>query len=462
MKSSESATWRLEIVKGGAPGRVYPLGAASVVLGSAPGGIDLSDQLPPGGKDLAVRHCELVPSATGFAIRDLESPSGTFVNRVAVLPGWSTSLKPGDLIAIGPLQLRIALASETDPASAPPRNGEAAKERREFVFSSASGITCKSWDDFLTFSAQNWTRLRDELASGRLDRFVESVGVRDLAVPGPEAGGLDERLDQWLGKIPAAKPAAAELDVAPLELRISADRGGTVRRAIRVSNVGYRLLKSTVRASGDARTWIKTDDLYSRPFTTIESTNVPLEVTVPESLDRPLRGVIEIESNGGKKRVEIVVEKRRRETIEAVVPEPEPFARGILDRVRELSLGARMVSLAGVLVAARLLFAASARLGEGLRGPAFAFALAGGIAGIAFAVRKNRPWDAFFSGFAGFAFGIMAACVSSSSFSAVESALGAWSSATPIATTLWGAIAAILALVSARLVPAVKPTSGKA
>ena len=106
-------------------------------------------------------------------------------------------------------------------------------------------MVCQTWDDFLAVSAQRWDELRADLVSGRLGAFVASVGRPDLT---PRSGpDDDERLDAWIARLPTRAPAAPELEVHPRRVSIAiAAPGVTVARKVRVSNVGFRLLRVRV------------------------------------------------------------------------------------------------------------------------------------------------------------------------------------------------------------------------
>ena len=59
----------------------------------------------------------------------------------------------------------------------------------------------------------------------------------------------------------------------------------------------------------DAR-WVKLlAGQDGRPFQTIDQTEIPVELELPETIDRLLRALIVIESNGGTRRVEVRVER---------------------------------------------------------------------------------------------------------------------------------------------------------
>src|SRR6516164_8846582 len=109
--------WALEVVRGKDAGRVFALGSGEIVLGNAPGdahGLDLASQESAGSpRRMAGRHAAIDCSTRGLAVRDLESPGGTFVNRQRVLPGKATPLQPGDVIQLGGVQLKVVAKSST-------------------------------------------------------------------------------------------------------------------------------------------------------------------------------------------------------------------------------------------------------------------------------------------------------------------------------------------------------------
>ncbi|MEX0716268.1 MAG: response regulator [Planctomycetaceae bacterium] len=52
------------------------------------------------------RHCALRPTMQGIAVRDLDTPGGTFVNDTRIAA--ETLLEPGDVLRVGPLKLQLA------------------------------------------------------------------------------------------------------------------------------------------------------------------------------------------------------------------------------------------------------------------------------------------------------------------------------------------------------------------
>src|SRR5260370_709970 len=86
-------------------------------------------------------------------------------------------------------------------------------------FRLATGATCRSWDDFLTVSAQNWPGLREELTSGRLAAYLRTQNRTDLLPDEAHTASADERLDAWLARLPTTREAVADLDVHPAVLK---------------------------------------------------------------------------------------------------------------------------------------------------------------------------------------------------------------------------------------------------
>src|SRR5437016_4137755 len=102
--------WTLEVVKGRQAGRSYALRGAETILGNALAGrpgIDLADQEGDSPRRMAAQQAAIASTPAGLALRDLDSPGGTFVNRQRVLPGQALPLRPGDVIQLGGVQLRV-------------------------------------------------------------------------------------------------------------------------------------------------------------------------------------------------------------------------------------------------------------------------------------------------------------------------------------------------------------------
>ena len=126
--------------------------------------------------------------------------------------------------------------------------------------------------------------LRDELTSGRLAHYLTRIQRSDL-VPGPPAGrSPDDQLDDWLARLPVAHSSAPELDVHPETMLVkTAAGGGITRQTIRVTNVGYRLLKCTAKVDPPGTRWLRlTPEQDSRPFLTIDQTELASSSSCPK------------------------------------------------------------------------------------------------------------------------------------------------------------------------------------
>lgn len=460
--------WCLEVVRGRDAGLTFALGAGKIVLGNSPGegpAIDLARQEgDAAARRMSARHALLECSKQGLAVRDLESPGGTFVNRQRILSGQARPLRAGDVIQLGGVQLKVVDAHSPAEPSPPP-----VPVSVPFLYTFAGGPTCRSWDDLLTASAQRWEALRGELVSGRLAAFAGSIGRGDLA-PSPTAkGSPDERLDAWLGAIPTTRPARPELDVHPSRLLVRvAPGGGTTRRVIRLANVGHRLLRSTARVEPAGTSWLTlSPEFAGREILTVEETELAVEITIPAVLDAPLSAEVVIEGNGGSKRVAVVLEAKSAVSDPiGTVGEAERPTEGVTlgEWIARQSMASRVASWALVALAVRLLVGvAGGSIGEDgmiASGPsvpslgrvALAIGAVGAILGGLLAARKGglreAPGGAFAGGFAGVivASALVAAC------QAVEPSLGSWSASVVAVCLAWALFGSALAGLSGLVV----------
>ncbi len=314
--------WILEVVRGRNIGRRYQVGTGETPIGNAlagAAGFDLADQESNSPRRMAGRHACLTAAGEALSIRDLESPGGTFVNRQRLLPGQVRPLQPGDLIQLGAVQLEVKRAGQLEAQTSRPSQPQPLSQPQvqprpaalTIPFTIRGGSTCKTWDDFLTLAAQRWALVRDELTSSRLAEHLRRIGRTDL-VPRPEpTQTVDEQLDAWLARLPASRSSDPELDVHPQTLVIrAATAGGLIRKSLRITNVGYRLLRSTARVEPAASTTIRVAAEFSaRPFLTIDHTDIPVEIELPENARPTTLGTVVVESNGGTRRIEIRLER---------------------------------------------------------------------------------------------------------------------------------------------------------
>ena len=478
-----NSTWSLEVVRGREVGRVYPLSAGETVLGNAlngSAGLDLGPQEGEGPRRMAARQASIQYSAKELIVRDLESPGGTFVNRQRLLVGQARALAEGDVIQVGGIQLKVvtggpppktvrpapppppARPSPLPTPSAPARATSAKPGALATPFVLASGAICRSWDDFLTVSAQRWSSMRDELVSGRLAAFMNTVGRAEMA-PSPNAPGTpDERLDAWLGTLPTTRPSAPELEVHPGKLILRATPGGEMRQVVQVTNIGYRLLRSTVKVDPGSSSWIEVGpEVAKAPFFTVERSEIPLRIRIPDSFGTALSGAIVVESNGGIKRVEIRVERAVAADAIPDAPSAGPAVSGrdLFDLIARQSLPLRL----GLWTLSALLFrwlvmlgslvplgGAAAAGGARLAGVAVLFAAVGSLAAALLASRRGEARDVPPAAFAGGFAGVLCATIAVAICRTVERG----AVVNPVLQSIiWAALGAVLAAVSVVVVP---------
>jgi len=510
--SAKAGCWSLEIVRGREVGRGYAIELGESILGNALNGergLDLLEQEGSSPRRMAARHAALSTTTEEIAIRDLESPGGTFVNQKRLLAGQSRRLQPGDVIQLGSVQLRVkhnaappspsppatpgpvaaanapspsliaanksvagqAPVAGNAPVGAAPGHSAAAPGRLPIPFAMAGGAQCRTWDDFLVLAAQRWQVLRDELTSGRLAEYLRRIQRAELVPHAAPNRSPDDRLDEWLARLPVTASSAPELDVHPETLLVKAATGGGVtRQSLRVTNVGYRLLKCTARVEPPLTTWIRLRPEHDgQPFQTIEQTELPIELELPETIDRPLRALIVIESNGGSRRVEVRIE-RPGEPFEfsgagagaagSAIP---AWGKSLSRRVARLRPEVRIAAGCAVAIALRLLvlLVNVLPIGHGGGSPweprlsSFAIVLAAGgvLAGLRLALRRGERRDLPAAGFAGGAIGLLTAALWFAVIESVERVLGTRSTSIWAVGLLWGAVGGLLAVVSTFLIP---------
>lgn len=471
-RDHDERAWTLEVVRGADPGRRYPLPPGETTAGNAANngtpGLNLAPQ-ESGPRRMAARQARFLCRDDELALTDLGSPGGTFVNRQRLVPFQPRRLAPGDIIQMAGVQLRVArgtTATEPAPAPPPPAPTPPAPSPRPsagFAFAMKSGMTCRSWDDFLTASAQDWAGLRDELVSGRLAAFLAATGRAALA-PDPHApGSPDERLDAWLAAIPSTRTPAPELEVHPETLAITTPPhgggGGLTRRTVTVTNTGYRLLRTTARVEPPDAAWLRLapgPGATGAPFTTLDRTTLTLEITLPDAPGESRAAALCLTGNGGDRRVTVTVSPRAEpETAPAaaaagsVEPAGWDFADlrrrvGAIPPRRRLLLGA-LIGMVG-----RAAMAAASAVLPGILGPLAAGAVVGAAAGVEAMRRRGTVRDLPAGAAAGGVAGVLAAAVAVAAAHAVESALGI--TASWLAVGVWGAIglAAAAALATPR------------
>jgi hypothetical protein len=479
----ETEHWELEVVRGRDVGRRYALAPGESTLGNAINGVpgvELSEE-PGSPRRMAPRQASVIASADGLWIRDLESPGGTFVNRQRLLTGQVRPLQPGDVIQLGGVQLQVrreAKPASGSPAIAPsPSSRETIPPARPgpltLPYVLPGGATCRTWDDFLTLAAQRWSTLREELTSGRLADHLRRVGRTDL-LPRPDPSAThDEQLDSWLARLPATQSSAPELDVHPESLVLKASAGGgLVRQTLRITNVGYRLLRTSVRVEPAGGTRIAVPaEFSSKPFATIEHTDLPIEIDVPDRSAATTLGAIVLESNGGVRRVEIRLVRSAPEQVPVATADglalPIDLAslgRPLGERLATLSMKRRLLLAPLAMIAFRLLLFLGMLVAPGVSGNAAEPRLAplalvtaafGVVMGLAWSLRRDSESSLVPTGFAGGMLGVLAGAVGFAVISSIETLPGLPADSLVARLIVWAALGALAAPVSAVLVPPV-------
>jgi hypothetical protein len=441
---------------------------------------------------MAPRQAQVSNDGAALTLIDLESPGGTFVNRQRILSGEKRQLQEGDVIQVGGVQLRVVLSTPktetvkpparptTSPvpskatAVASPPGKPAPAEPLSRPFRLATGATCRSWDDFLTVSAQNWPGLREELTSGRLAAYLRTQNRTDLLPDEAHTESADERLDAWLARLPATREAVPDLDVHPAVVKVRAVAGGGVtRQKIVVTNTGYRLLRSTVRVEVPKTDWVRVDPRYSgQPFITPEQSEIAIEVQIPESVTTPLRAVLLVESNGGSRRVEVRLEPPpKAEPIPEAgsgAAEPLAIAAGLSERIAAMSPMSRVVSAGLGALVARAVLAAGDRISgmlglaesatPTLGGSAALLAVLGGIAGARWVLQRGEGRELPFAVFAGAFSGVLTAALAVALCRSIEPLFGSLaSSSTVFACVLWLVLGGLGGWLTTLVLPQTQP-----
>ncbi len=460
--ASTTQPWSLEVVRGAAVGHRYVLGPGDVVLGNArhgDPGIDLGEQERASPRRMAAKQATLRVSQNSLALRDLDSPGGTFLNQRRIPPGSTEPLNEGDVIQLGGVQLRVSRGNATSP----PRQEMAPRiaPSSPFLFSLKTGQSARSWDDFLAISSQSWVSLRDELTSGRLSAFLDSIGRSDLA-PGPspfDSGPLalssvDLWLDAWLRKIPSRQPARPEIEVHPRSVVVRGSAGGgSSRRKVQVNNIGHGVLRGKVRIEPAGISWIRLD---SQAFALVESGEIAFDVAWDDRAILPLKAALVLESDGGAARVEVRVESSS-DVAPEEIPEADRLRGGVLRSwIARQSATSRGISWTFIAILARLMIAGSPSLvasvgSPGLAGPSLVFGLIGAIVALGLAARNRGDFrDMPSSAFAGSIVGAILASILVATCRTIAPAASSWWVVVPI----WAVLGAGLAGLSLLVVPA--------
>ena len=241
--------------------------------------------------------------------------------------------------------------------------------------------------------------------------------------------------------------------------------GGVTQQTLRITNVGYRLLRWSAQVDPPATIWLRLRPEHAgKPFQTIDHADLPIELELPETIDRPLIAQIVIESNGGTRRVGVRVERPGEQIVipgssDAAFAVPAMW-RGHLSRlvsgvrpVTRIAIGCVVATalrgMAMVLNALPIGVAPASWAEPRLASEGALLAAAGIIAGLALASRRGDWRDFPPAAVAGGLLGLLAAAVWFAALRSVEPMLGSLGSsvwAIGFASAVLGAMLAIISL----------------
>lgn len=98
----EHVYWKLIVDDGTETGQPYPMTNDTLTIGS-----DLINDIPLDDEEVADQHVRLIREGDKLFIQDLNSRSGTFVNKKSIFPQKRYSLEPNDIFKVGPYTFRV-------------------------------------------------------------------------------------------------------------------------------------------------------------------------------------------------------------------------------------------------------------------------------------------------------------------------------------------------------------------
>ncbi|MHC5542534.1 hypothetical protein ACYOEI_30280, partial [Singulisphaera rosea] len=276
--------------------------------------------------------------------------------------------------------------------------------------------------------------------------------------------------------LPTSRPAQPELDVHPATIVVRAvPGGGSTRASFKATNTGYRLLRSTIRVDPECAGWIRIiPGSQTSPFTTVDQTEITLELTIPEGSSLPRPGFLTVESNGGSKRVEVRLERPSAGGFSSIDAAATSESFDLFDllsgqsfsrRVAVFGLVAmclRLVVVIGGLNSAVFASKGDASTSAGMTPPSEFFAIAT-IFALGFAAlmslvasRSSTSKQLIFPWLAAASVGLFVTATVTALRQLIEAPLGLgmgffWGSLLPL--VLWGGLGAILGVASTRLFP---------
>jgi uncharacterized protein (TIGR02996 family) len=102
----------LRVLRGTTPGIEYPLCEGQNYLGRAdaePVDVDLSVQEPPDRIWCSRQHARITCEGGELILEDLDTATGTYLNRARVYPGQRRTMSANDIVQIGAVQMQVHL-----------------------------------------------------------------------------------------------------------------------------------------------------------------------------------------------------------------------------------------------------------------------------------------------------------------------------------------------------------------
>jgi hypothetical protein len=197
-----------------------------------------------------------------------------------------------------------------------------------FIF--PSGRACRNFDELVLACQELWPEAQRLLKQGYLEGFLGSLGRADLAQAAGDAArapDLERGLDGFLAKLPSQVLEPPRLYVTPQEINLGQLKVGQNHRlGLHLVNQGMGLLHGTVRCEDCI--WLSFGDtpgVHDKIFQFRNDLILPVHVRGQQlrASNKPLRGFLVIDTNGGSIQVPVRAEV-------PVLPFPEGVLAGAL------------------------------------------------------------------------------------------------------------------------------------
>lgn len=104
---------KLIVASGKSAGRAISLKNGQLLIGRAE-----DCDIRPLGEDVSRKHCSIVLEGEQITVQDLGSRNGTYVNGTKIEAKTKVPVKHGDIVRVGPLEVKVEVASAAPAAAA--------------------------------------------------------------------------------------------------------------------------------------------------------------------------------------------------------------------------------------------------------------------------------------------------------------------------------------------------------